>query len=144
MRHPLIPATVLGLLLAHALPAGACTVDIRPLAFGIVDLSRINRNQGEIRLLCETTTIVEVAISGTVSGNLRPLLGPQGRTIWYQIAADAGFRRPWGDGGAGGDPVRVAVNGGTRTTLVVYGVVPAQPGVPEGEYADQLVVTVTY
>lgn len=144
MRNPLIPAALLVLLPAAAPPARACTVDIRPLAFGIVDLSRINRNQGEIRLLCETTTIAEVAISGTVSGGLRPLQGPQGRTIWYQIAADSGFRRPWGDGGAGGDPVRVAVNGGTRTTLTVYGVVPAQPGVPEGDYTDQLVVTVTY
>lgn len=144
MRYPVIPAAALLCLLAWALPVRACTVDIRPLAFGSVDLSRINRSRGEIQLLCDTTTVVEVAISGPVSRGLRPLYGPQGHIVWYQIAADTGFRRLWGDGGAGGDPLSVAVNGGVRTTLVVYGVIPAQPGVPEGHYADHLVVTVSY
>lgn len=144
MRYPLIPVAALTSLVLLSVPAGACSIDIRPLAFGSVDLSRITRSHGEIELLCDTTTTVEVAISGSVSHGWRQLVGPQGRTIAYQIAADSGFRRPWGDGGDAGDPLSVAVNGGIRTKLVVYGVIPAQPSVPEGHYSDQLVVTVTY
>lgn len=125
-------------------PAAACTVDVTPLDFGVVDVRKITPTTGRIDLECETTTVADIALSGSVSGGFRSLVGPGGKVIRYLIASDSGFRRPWGDGGATGEPVRVAVHGGQRTRVPVYGLIPAQPGVPEGDYTDHLVVTVTY
>lgn len=141
MRQKLM-ATLL-LLLAPT-DAAACAVDVTPVAFGAVELTRITRANGRIRLDCPVSTTVEVAIGGATAGRLRALLGPGGRVIWYQLAADPGFHRPWGDGTNGGQPVQVTVNAGETQALTIYGVVPAQPGVPPGDYVDQLVVTVTY
>lgn len=124
--------------------ARACTVDVSPVSFGTVDLDRINRSNGRIDLECPVDTTAEIAISGQSVGSLRAMSGPGGHLLYYQLAADSGFRRLWGDGGSSGDPVRVGLYAGQRVRVPVYGVVPAQPGVPEGDYSDQLVVTITY
>lgn len=142
MRRLLTALPVVALLAAT--PARACTVDVSPLEFGIVELQRISRGTGRIVLECASTVVVEIALSGNTSGGLRSMVGPGGAVIRYLVASDSGFRRPWGDGGAAGQPVRVAVHAGQEARLTIYGVVPAQPSVPEGDYADQLVLTVTY
>ena len=51
---------------------------------------------------------------------------------------------PWGDGQAIGGPVAGRSDGRTPARLTIYGLVPRQPGTPAGDYADSLVVTLSF
>ncbi len=134
-------AAGLGLL---AIPAhAACTVDARPVSFGAVDVARVTFSTGHIDVFCDEATIVSVALTGTAGGQ-RAMTGPGGSRLVYELFTDATYRRVWGDGQGNGSPVQASVAAGGRQRLTVYGVVPAQPGVPAGQYAGQLVIAITF
>lgn len=121
--------------------AGDCTVDVRSVAFGRIDLSRKNFGKGEIVVRCDRPTSFALAIPG---GPERELVGPAGGRLRYRLYADPGHRRPWGDGGRLGAAVEAENDGRRPTRLTVYGLIPRQPGVLEGQYVDQLPVSLRY
>ncbi len=143
MRARLSPGLLIAAWLAVVLPArAACIVDARPVSFGTVDVSRVTFSTGRIEILCDEAVTVAVALSG--EGGQRAMIGPGERRLVYELYTDATYRRIWGDGQGRGVPVQAAVAAGERRRLTVYGVVPAQPGVPAGRYAAQLVISVTF
>lgn len=134
-------AAGLALGLAAGPAAATCRVDVRPVAFGTIDLDRKSHGKGEVVVRCERPAVFEVAIQG---GAERELVAPSGARLRYRLYADPGHRRPWGDGGRTGATVRATSDGRRPVRLTVYGLIPRQPGRAEGQYVDQLAVTLRY
>ncbi|MEK0081961.1 spore coat U domain-containing protein [Benzoatithermus flavus] len=136
----------LGLALAAPLPAwAACSVSADPVAFGTIDVTRTSTGTGAVIVRCDAAASFEVGISpGRSGGEPRQMAGPQGGRLDYYLFADAGHSVPWGDGQAIGGTRSGRSDGAATTRLVIYGVVPPQPGVPAGEYIDSLQVTLTF
>ncbi len=120
----------------------ACTVDARPVDFGAVDVTRVTFSTGRIDVACDVAVAIAVTLSD--GGAQRAMLGPGGARLVYELYTDATYRRVWGDGQGRGTPVQATVAAGESLRLNVYGVVPAQPSVPEGRYTAQLVISVTF
>jgi spore coat protein U-like protein len=139
-------ALAAGLVLASPATAlAACSVELAPVAFGVIDLARQSRGTGEVVVRCDGAATFEVGISpGGAGDGTRRMAGPDAGRLDYYLFADAGHSIPWGDGQAIGGTRAGSSDGGTPTRLTIYGVVPAQSGVPEGEYADSLQVTLTF
>ena len=129
-------------------PAGnamaACQIDTRPVAFGVVDVTRQNDSNGEIALTCSIATEVEVALSSSTAPGQRYMAGPSGGRLTYDLYPDATRSMPWGDGN-GNSTTRVVTSDGDGTTrLPIYGRVPQQDAVPPGAYSDSLTVLVSF
>jgi spore coat protein U-like protein len=135
-----------GLLVAWAAPAlAACTAEVAPVAFGVVDALRQTRGTGEVVVRCDAAASFQVGLSpGRSSSGTRRMSGPGGARLDYYLFSDAGHSIPWGDGQALGSPVGGAASDGSPARLTVYGVIPAQSGVEAGEYDDSLQVTLTF
>lgn len=136
-------SVLLGVALALAAPPAlaTCRVEVRPLAFGDIDLGRRSFGKGEVVVRCERPTSFEVAILG---GAERELVAPGGGRLRYRLYADPGYSRPWGDGGRTGATVAARNDGRRPTRLTIYGLVPPQSGVVVGRYQDQLAVSLRY
>jgi spore coat protein U-like protein len=139
-------ALAAGLVIASPATAlAACSVELAPVAFGVIDLARQSRGTGEVVVRCDGAATFEVGISpGAAGGGTRRMAGPDAGRLDYYLFADAGHSVPWGDGQAIGGTRAGSSDGSTPTRLTIYGVVPAQSGVSEGEYADSLQVTLTF
>lgn len=141
LSRPLAAGLALALGLAAGPAAAGCRVDVRPVAFGTIDLTRRSFGTGEVVVRCDRPTRFEVAIQG---GAERELVAPGGGRLRYRLFADPAHSRPWGDGGRSGGTVEAGNDGRRPTRLTIYGVIPRQPGVAEGRYVDQLQVTLRY
>lgn len=141
-REGAIGALVLGL----AGPAQAmCSIELSPVTFGVVDLTRRSGGTGEVVVRCDVASSFAVAISpGHGGSGTRRMSGPGGSRLDYQLFSDAGRSVPWGDGTSEGPPVTSSSNGNGLRRLTIYGAVPAQPGATPGEYLDSLEVTLTF
>ncbi len=140
----LVSLALFGILLLPAPLRAGCTVDAQPLAFGVVDLGAINHGRGTIVIECDVETEVSVALASGFGGSQRAMVGPNGARLVYEIFSSLQTFQIWGDGSGHGQPVRVHLQAGERRTLTAYGVVPAQPSVPEGTYSDQLIVVLSF
>ena len=66
--------------------------------------------------------------------------GP-GKYLDYQIYSDVSGETVWGNTALTG----VALTGtGASQTLTVYGSIPSAQMVPQGDYSDQISITITY
>ena len=138
-----------GLLLAGSLLTSgnawaACQIDTRPVAFGVVDVTRENNSNGEITLDCSLVTEVEVALSSSTAPGQRYMAGPSGGRLTYELYPDATRSVPWGDGTGNSTTFTVISDGESTTRLTIYGRVPRQDAVPPGAYGDALTVQVSF
>ena len=139
--------TVLSLAVVLLAPASAratCSVELAPVSFGTVDTRESSRGTGEVVVRCDTAAGFEVAISGAGGGGTRRMDGPGGSRLDYRLFADAARAVPWGDGGSLGAPVAAASDGNDARRLTIYGEIPAQSGVPAGDYIASLQVTLAF
>ncbi len=127
-----------------AIVHAACTVDSRPLTFGIVDLGRISFSTGRIEVTCDETTAFTVTLRSSGNSGPRAMTGPAGARLIYEIFTSPSYTLVWGDGSGRGVPVQAQAQAGVPLRLDAYGVVPAQPSVPPGNYTDQLIITLTF
>lgn len=121
----------------------ACSVELAPVSFGTVDTRETTRGTGEVVVRCDAAAGFEVAISGNGGGSRR-MDGPDGGRLDYRLYADAARAVPWGDGGSLGNSVAAASDGANPRRLTIYGEIPAQTGVPAGEYVDSVQVTLLF
>jgi spore coat protein U-like protein len=133
-----------GSLLASGNASAACQIDTRPVAFGVVDVTRQNDSNGEIALNCSIATEVEVALSSSTTPGQRFMAGPSGGRLTYELYPDAARSVPWGDGTGNSTTQPVISDGESTTRLTIYGRVPRQDAVPPGAYGDALTVQVTF
>ena len=129
-------------------PAGnamaACQIDTRPVAFGVVDVTRQNDSNGEIALSCTIATEFEVGLSSSTAPGQRYMAGPSGGRLSYDLYPDATRSVPWGDGTGNSTTQPVSNDGESTTRLPIYGRVPRQDAVPPGAYSDSLTVLVSF
>lgn len=138
-------ALLLPLLLAATPAAAGCEVAVRPVAFGSIDTMGQARTTGEVVVRCDTAASFAVGISSGRGGSGgRRMDGPGDARLDYALFADAGYSVPWGDGAAIGSAVPGRAEAGAPTKLTIYGIIPRQPGLPAGDYADLLQVTLSF
>jgi spore coat protein U-like protein len=121
-----------------------CSVELSPVTFGTVDTRENSRGTGEVVVRCDAASGFQIAISGAGSGGTRRMDGPSGSRLDYRLFADAARAVPWGDGGSLGAPVAATSDGNNPRRLTIYGEIPAQSGVPAGEYVGSLQVTLAF
>lgn len=131
----------------------SCSIDTTPMAFGTYDGVVANAST----TLNATATIISTCTSGAAAlitmnaGNsagsgsddvpVRRLASEAGDYLVYQVYSDVSRERIWGNT----TPTGVALTGtGSPQTHKVYGIIPSAQMVPEGDYNDQIIVTITY
>ena len=131
----------------------ACSIDTTPMAFGTYDGVVANASSA----LNATATVISTCTSGAAAlitmnaGNsagsgsddvpVRRMTSEAGDYLVYQVYSDVSRETVWGNT----VPTGVALAGtGLPQSHIVYGSIPSAQMVPEGDYSDQIVVTITY
>jgi len=131
----------------------SCSIDNTPMAFGAYDGVVANASTA----LDATATVILSCTSGAAAlitmnaGNsagsgsddvpVRRMTSEAGDYLVYQVYSDVSRETVWGNT----DPTGVALTGtGVPQSLTVYGSIPSAQIVPEGDYSDQIYVTIIY
>ena len=131
----------------------SCSIDTTPMTFGTYDGVVANASTA----LKATATVNSSCTSGAAAlitmnaGNsagsgsddvpVRRLASEAGDYLVYQVYSDVSRETVWGNT----TPTGVALTGtGSPQTHKVYGIIPSAQMVPEGDYNDQIIVTITY
>ena len=126
-----------------------CTISTTALAFGSIDTlsaSAVN-GTGGVAIACTngstwTATADVGAGAGATFAARRMTSGAN--TLAYSLFTDAGRTTVWGNG-TGSTGVITSTGTGSTQNITIYGQIPgSQTGVPAGNYADTVAVTVTY
>jgi spore coat protein U-like protein len=161
---PVAPIAVLAAL-ALAAPAHAqtvngiqsCVVSAQPVVFGTVTENAAVNTVGSIVLICQgggNEKAFTVALSQGVSNSFLPRhmhnLNLSGRQLDYNLYLNAAHTQVWGNGQGSTQLFLGTLDfNGFRSqeataTLPVFARVPAQRGLTQGVYADQIIVTVSF
>jgi spore coat protein U-like protein len=131
----------------------ACSIDTTPMAFGTYDGVVTNASSA----LNATATVISSCTSGATalitmnagasagSGSdetpIRQMTSKANDYLVYQLYSDVSRKTIWGNSA----PTGVSFTGtGAPQTLTVYGSIPSAQMVPEGDYSDQINVTISY
>jgi len=135
---------VLGLQLTAGETLAACQVDTRPVAFGVIDVTRTTDGTGEIVLNCSTAANVEVALDSGAAPGQRYMTGAKGGRLKFELYTDATRSTAWGDGSGNGATVTASNVGEEARRLTIYGRVPRQHPVPADAYTYPLTVVLSF
>lgn len=125
--------------------APGCTVTATDLAFpstGLLSTALVA--QTNLSVTCAQSTAYTVGLDYGLNGSspMRRMVSGSGTGVQYELFRDAARIEPWGLQEEG---LALAGTGtGTAQSLVVYGRVPTQETPAPGQYADRVIVTVTY
>ena len=131
----------------------SCSIETTPMAFGAYDGVVANASTA----LDAMATVISSCTSGAAAlitmnaGNsagsgsddvpVRRMASEAGDYLVYQVYSDVSRETVWGNT----DPTGVALTGtGVPQSLTVYGSIPSAQIVPEGDYSDQIYVTIIY
>ena len=131
----------------------SCSINSNPMTFGTYDGVVANASSA----LNATATVISTCTSGAAAlitmnaGNsagsgsddvpVRRMSSEAGDYLVYQVYSDVSRKTVWGNT----VPTGVALAGtGLPQSHIVYGSIPSAQMVPEGDYSDQIVVTITY
>ena len=131
----------------------SCSIETTPMAFGAYDCVVANASTA----LDAMATVISSCTSGAAAlitmnaGNsagsgsddvpVRRMSSEAGDYLVYQVYSDVSRKTVWGNT----VPTGVALAGtGLPQSHIVYGSIPSAQMVPEGDYSDQIVVTITY
>ena len=131
----------------------SCSIETTPMAFGAYDGVVANASTA----LDAMATVISSCTSGAAAlitmnaGNsagsgsddvpVRRMASEAGDYLVYQVYSDVSRKTVWGNT----VPTGVALAGtGLPQSHIVYGSIPSAQMVPEGDYSDQIVVTITY
>ena len=145
--------TVTSTMSVSATVGHSCSIDSNPMAFGAYDRVVANASTA----LEATATVVSTCTSGAAalitmnagasagSGSadapVRRMSAGEGKYLVYQVYSDFTRHTVWGNT----VPTGVALTGtGAAQTLTVYGSIPSAQMVPQGDYSDQISITITY
>jgi spore coat protein U-like protein len=124
-----------------------CNLTTAPLTFptsGLIDAGV--SAQANLTIACTNNAPFSVSLGPGVTGT-----GPTARrmtkgaeSISYGLYKDAAHTLPWGDAAAGAGTIASATGTGAAQIMTVYGYVPPQATPSPGNYADSVVITLTY
>jgi spore coat protein U-like protein len=131
----------------------SCSMDTSPMTFGVYDglVANASTNLEATATVISTCTSGAAALitmnAGTSAGSdsagapVRRMTAGQGKYLDYQVYSDVARDTVWGNSA----PTGVALTGtGVPQSLTVYGSIPSAQIVPEGDYSDQIYVTIIY
>ena len=131
----------------------SCSIDNTPMAFGVYDGVVANASTAleASSTVISTCTLGAAALITMNAGNfagsgsddtpVRRMASGKGDYLVYQVYSDVSRETVWGNPASTG----VALTGtGLPQSHIVYGSIPSAQMVPEGDYNDQIVVTITY
>lgn len=123
-----------------------CRVESASLDFGTHGfLDRSVDASSQIQVTCTSGSSYQVGLGYGLNGNSftsRAMQDLNGNLIRYDLYRDGGRSQSWGLMGDG--LAATSMGSGGSQALTVYGRVPAQTTPPPGNYADTVVITVTY
>ncbi|MDC1252521.1 spore coat protein U domain-containing protein [Amylibacter sp.] len=131
----------------------SCSMKTSPMAFGVYDGVVANASNA----LEATATVISTCISGAAAlitmnsgasagsslddAPVRRMTTGAAEYLVYQVYSDVYRNKIWGNT----VPTGVVLTGtGVPQSLTVYGSIPSAQIVPEGDYSDQIFVTITY
>jgi spore coat protein U-like protein len=128
--------------------AGTCTVEADDLGFGTeTQLDADVDAMSQVRASCSTGLAYSIALgtgSGGAFGSRRMEHDSvPADAVGYQLYVDESRTQVWGDG-SGGTVTSGGTGDGSPQPVTVYGRVPPQSTPRPGDYADTVIVTVTY
>mgnify|MGYP000032117682 FL=1 len=130
-----------------------CSIGTNPMTFGVYDgvvANASNALEATATVISTCTSGAEALItmnagassgSGSADAPVRRMTAGPGKYLDYQVYSDVARDTIWGNT----VPTGVALTGtGVRQSLTVYGSIPSAQIVPEGDYSDQIYVTISY
>ncbi len=131
----------------------SCSMNTTSMAFGTYDgvvANASNALEATATVISTCTSGAEALItmnagasagSGSADAPVRRMTAGPGKYLDYQVYSDAARDTVWGNT----IPTGVALTGtGVPQSLIVYGSIPSAQVVPEGDYSDQIYVTISY
>ena len=131
----------------------SCSMNTTSMAFGTYDgvvANASNALEATATVISTCTSGAEALItmnagasagSGSADAPVRRMTAGPGKYLDYQIYSDVSGETVWGNTALTG----VALTGtGASQTLTVYGSIPSAQMVPQGDYSDQISITITY
>ena len=131
----------------------SCSMNTTSMAFGTYDgvvANASNALEATATVISTCTSGAEALItmnagasagSGSADAPVRRMTAGPGKYLDYQVYSDVARDTIWGNT----VPTGVALTGtGVRQYLTVYGSIPSAQIVPEGDYSDQIYVTISY
>jgi spore coat protein U-like protein len=131
----------------------SCSINAAPMAFGAYDGVGANASialeaTATIISTCTSGTGAHISLntgtfagSGSADAPVRRMSAGEGKYLVYQVYSDVTRDTVWGNTAQTG----VAhIGTGAPQTLTVYGSIPSAQVVPEGDYSDQIYVTISY
>ena len=131
----------------------SCSIDTNPMTFGAYDGVVANASttlEATARVISTCTSGVTAVITmnaGTYAGlgsddtPIRRMTSGAGNYLVYQVYSDVARETVWGNT----VPTGVGIAGtGSPQTHKVYGSIPSAQIIPEGDYSDQIYVTIIY
>ena len=131
----------------------SCSINTTPMAFGAYNGVGANASialeaTATIIFNCISGTGVQITLntgtfagSGSADAPVRRMSAGEGKYLVYQVYSDDTRDTVWGNT----TPTGLALSGtGLPQSLTVYGSIPSAQMVPEGDYIDQINVTISY
>ena len=131
----------------------SCSMNTTSMAFGTYDGFGANAStalKATATVISTCTSGAEALItmnagassgSGSADAPVRRMTAGPGKYLDYQVYSDVARDTVWGNT----VPTGVALTGtGDPQSLTVYGSIPSAQIVPEGDYSDQIYVTISY
>lgn len=137
----------------NGLAGCACTASTTPVAFGAYNMlsTTPTTSTGQIQVDCIMLLALagsfEVRLSGGGSGDVNARAMANGASrLGYNLYTTSAYNQVWGDGTQGAVAVSQGLLGllASRTTVTVYGRIPAGQNVASGSYTDTIIVTIVY
>ncbi|MBV8687950.1 MAG: spore coat protein U domain-containing protein [Alphaproteobacteria bacterium] len=147
---PAFAADVGSSLGVNATVSANCTVSTSPVAFNDVDVTsgQAVQGTGSVSVTCTNGTAwaaLADAGAGTGADLASRKMANGANLLSYSLFTDSARTQLWGDGIEGATATFSDTGTGSVQTKTVYGLIPAgQTGVPAGDYADTVQVTVSY
>jgi spore coat protein U-like protein len=138
-----VALTALAVGLASCPAFASCQVSASGMSFGQVSPNGRTDTTGQVRVECDRPQSYELGVATAGNGE-RHMHGPGGATLRYQMFIDKAHSLPWGDGSSGGSALGNASDGTNADRFTIYGIIPAQPSAPPGDYVDAPLLTLSF
>ena len=136
-------AVTLALVAPGAWPA--CTVSVQGVNFGSYDPFGRNPvdSAGNVAVTCDAGVSYAIALSSGGGPYAARVMANGSYLLQYNLYTDAARVMVWGDGNGG--TATVGGSGtGSASNVTIYGRIPASQNAHVGNYADNVIVTVTF
>lgn len=128
---------------------GSCSISSAPVAFGSVDVTdrRDHDATGGITVLCTQgtawTAAADQGLGATATVASREMRSGND-VLYYSLYTDPSMTQPWGDGQLSTTTLSGTGTGSAENYVIAGRINAGQTGVPAGDYADVVNVTLTY